>query len=211
MQAPRRVDIRKQTRLFDDFFKIDEVIVSHEQYNGTMSADQRRLIFERGDLVAVLLLDLDLKSVVLTEQFKVPSLVGRRRDDPSTTNGWITEAVAGMVELDELPEAAVIRETMEETGYQIHNPRLIAKFFSSPGGVSERIFLYFAKVRGSDKLGADGGVGDEDVRSVWMTLEDLFDLLDSGSMDDPKLLIGAYWLQNHLRSLQDRERLIAGP
>ena len=48
MPDPRKAEIHRQARLFDDFFKIDEVMVSHQRFDGTMSPDQRRLIFERG-------------------------------------------------------------------------------------------------------------------------------------------------------------------
>ena len=34
MNANRRVEIRGQKRLFDDFFKIDELIVRHQRYDG---------------------------------------------------------------------------------------------------------------------------------------------------------------------------------
>ncbi len=188
----RKAIIKKQSRLFDDFFKIDEIIVSHEQIDGSMSADQRRLVFERGDAVAVLLLHRDRKSVVLVEQFKVPAIPGRQRDDPTTVDGWILEAVAGMIDEKETPEAAIIRETREETGYQIRNPKLISQFFSSPGGTSERIFLYFAEVRDSDLVAKGGGLDDEDVKVVHMSLDDLFDRLANGALEDPKLLVAAY-------------------
>ena len=196
----RKAVIQQQRLVFDDFFKIDQLIVSHEQLDGTMSAPQKRLVFERGDSVAVLLLNLDTKSVVLVEQFKVPTLVARRREDPSTTDGWIVETAAGMVESCETPEAAAIRETLEETGYKIRRPQLISKFFSSPGGTSERIFLYFAEVREADKVGKGGGVDDEDVKVLHVPLDEFFDRLAKGSMEDPKLLVAAYWLQSHLRS-----------
>jgi len=112
----RKVVIDKQTRVFDDFFKIDEFFVSHQKVDGTMSVDQRRLVFERGDAVAVLLLNLDSKCVVLVRQFRIPTLVGRKRDVESNTDGWITEVVSGMINQNETPEAAIVRETMEETG-----------------------------------------------------------------------------------------------
>ncbi len=194
---PGKVVIRRQRRVFDDFFKVDEIVVSHKQIDGTMSADQTRLVFERGDAVAALLLNLDIKSVVLVEQFRVPALVARRRDDPSTSDGWILETVAGMIDPNETPETAVIRETMEETGYRITNPRLIGKYYSSPGGTSERVFLYFAEVRDADRVGEGGGVDDEDIRVVDMTLDQLFDRLAEGNIEDPKLLIAASWLQVH--------------
>jgi hypothetical protein len=80
--------IAHQRRLFDDFFKIDELMVAHLQNDGTMSSVRRRLVFERGDSVAVLLFNRDQRTVVLVEQFKVPALVARRRDDPLPTAGW---------------------------------------------------------------------------------------------------------------------------
>jgi nudix-type nucleoside diphosphatase (YffH/AdpP family) len=208
MAGSRKAEIRRQTRLFDDFFKIDEVIVSHQRQDGTMSPDQRRLVFERGDAVAITLLNLDTKSVVLVNQFKVPSLIGRRRDDPKTTDGWITEAIAGMIDANETPEQAIIRETKEETGYQISNPRLISKFFSSPGGTSERIFLYFAEVHETDRIGNGGGLDGEDITVVQMPLNDLFEQLAKGSIEEPKLAIGAYWLKDYLKAGADRMRLV---
>ena len=206
---PSKAVIHRQTRLFDDFFKIDEIQVSHEQLDGTMSAEQRRLVFERGDAVAVLLFNLDTRCVVLVRQFKVPTLIGRRRDVPSSSDGWITEAMAGMIDANETPEAAAIRETMEETGYQISNPRLIAKFFSSPGGTSERIFLYYADVRNADRTGRGGGIEDEDVEVVHMPLAQLQTELRKGAFEDPKLIIAAYWLADYLRSVNHLELTIA--
>ena len=200
MSESRKAVIHKTTRLFDDFFKIDEVLVSHEQRDGTMSPDERRLIFERGDAVAVMLYNPDSKSVIIVNQFKVPSLIARRRDDPNTVDGWVTEATAGMIDEGETPEKAIIRETLEETGYRIANPKLISKFFSSAGGTSERIFLYFAQVRASDKVSAGGGLPNEDVSVVAVPVDQLFTQLAKGSIDDPKLAIGAYWLKDYLNA-----------
>ena len=148
--------IHKQTRLFDDFFKVDEIVVAHEQRDGTMSSDQRRLVFERGDAVAVLLYEPGTHTVIMVDQFKVPTLIAWRRDNPATTDGWITETIAGMIDPGETAEEAIIRETLEETGYRISKPELICKFFSSPGGTSERIFLYFSDVSEVDRVGAVG-------------------------------------------------------
>jgi len=198
----RKAEIQetRQALNFKDLFKVDELVVTHEQLDGTMSKPQTRLVFERGDAAAVLLLNLDSKSVVLVEQFKVPTLVARRRDDPATTDGWVTETVAGMVDPGETPEQTAIRETEEESGYRIRRPKLISTFFSSPGGTSERIFLYYAEVRNADRVEKGGGIDDEDIKVVEMPVEELLDRLAKGSIDDPKLLIGAYWLDGHLRS-----------
>jgi nudix-type nucleoside diphosphatase (YffH/AdpP family) len=195
-----RAVIARQRRVFDDIFKIDELLVAHERTDDTMSAAQRRLVFERGDAAAVLLLDVENDAVLLVEQFRAPVLIGRRHDDRSTTEGWIVETVAGMVEAHETPEAAAIREVFEETGYRIAQPRLIGRFFSSPGGSSERVFLYFAEVREADRTGKGGGIDDEDIRIVQIATDELFDRLARGVIEDPKLLVAAYWLQARRRS-----------
>lgn len=195
MTNRRRVEIRKQRRVFDDVFKVDEIIVAHQRQDGTMSPDERRLVFERGDAAAVLLFNRDRNCVVLVDQFKVPTLIGRRRDDPATTDGWIVEPIAGMVEAHETPRAAAIRECMEETGYRIRDPQPIGTFFSSAGGTSERIFLFYAEVGDDDLAGTGGGVDDEDIQRLDMPLDQLFRRLGEGSIDDSKLAIAAYWLE----------------
>jgi len=191
-----RAVIARQQRLFDDFFKIDELLVTHRQIDGTTSSVQRRLVFERGDSVAVLLFNRDRRAVVLVEQFTAPALVARRRDDPTTTDGWLVETLAGMIDTGEAPEAAAIRETLEETGYRIREPELIGRFFVSPGGTSERVFLYFAEVGDADRVGVGGGIDDEDIQVLEIGLEELFERLARGLIEDTKLAIGAYWLQN---------------
>lgn len=195
-----RAVIHRQRRLFDDFFKVDELLVTHRQIDGTMSTVQRRLVFERGDSIAVLLLNSQRNAVVLVDQFKAPAMIARRRDDPASTDGWMVETLAGAIDADETPEAAAIRETLEETGFRIRQPRLIARFFSSPGGTSERIFLYFAEVQDEDRVGAGGGIADEDINVLQIPLDDLFDWLAKGLIEDPKLLVAAYWLRDLLKS-----------
>jgi ADP-ribose pyrophosphatase len=204
MAGDRRVEIRKFRRLFDDFFKFDEVIVSHRRYDGEMSGDERRLVFERGDAVAVLLFDANTRSVVVVEQFRLPALIARRRDDPASTEGWVTELVAGMIDWDETAEQAAIRESFEETGYRIRDPRLIGEFFCSPGGTSERFFLFFARVSEEQREGRGGGLrGEEDIKVFHLGIESLFDRLAQGAIDDPKLAIAAYWLKDNLAGLRD--------
>ena len=135
MHHDRRVEIRGRHRLLNDFFKLDEVTVAHQRYDGTMSAGERRLVFERGDAIAVLLFDKQTRSVLAVEQFSLPALIARRRDNPTTSDGWITELVAGMIDEGESATQAVMRETFEETGYRIENPKPIGTYFSSPGGL----------------------------------------------------------------------------
>jgi ADP-ribose pyrophosphatase len=48
-----------------------------------------------------------------------------------------------MVDKNETPEAAIRREILEETGYNVEKLKHISTFYVSPGGSSERIMLLF--------------------------------------------------------------------
>lgn len=199
MDESRKAEIHGVAPRFTGFFRVDEIDVSHRGRDGTMRR-QQRLVLERGDSAGMLLLDRAKKSVVLVKQFRAAALIGRRRDRANTTDGWMNETVAGMVDANEAPADAAVREAREETGYRIVAPRLIATFFSSPGGSSERIFLYFAEVAAADRIDDGGGDDDEDVTVIHMTTAELMARLADGSIDDPKLIIGAYWLKDYLRT-----------
>jgi nudix-type nucleoside diphosphatase (YffH/AdpP family) len=198
----RRVEVRNQRCVFDDFFKVNELTVAHERPDGSMSPEQRRLVFERGDSVAVLLLNRKAGHVVLVDQFRAPTL------GKGLNGGWVTEAMAGMIGQYETRENAATREALEETGYAIKMGDLkpLATFFSSPGGSSERIHLYYAEVSDSDKRGDGGGDGDEDIHVRTMPLDELFDQLRSRTIEDPKLLIAALSLQQELNSAREETR-----
>ena len=146
----KRVVIEKLSRIFDDFFAIDEAWLSFERTDGTMSPVVRRLSFERGDSVAALLFDREEQAIVLVRQFRFPT--------HGKGPGWILEAVAGIVDEGESPEEAIRREVLEETGYRVDQLEHISTFYVSPGGSSERIGLYYAEVGRQDHVGEGHGV-----------------------------------------------------
>ena len=56
----------------------------------------------------------------------------------------LLELPAGMLEKGEDPEEAALRELEEETGYKAHRIELLCSFFTSPGVVNEKIYLFTA-------------------------------------------------------------------
>jgi nudix-type nucleoside diphosphatase (YffH/AdpP family) len=187
-----KVQIEDRRRVFDGFFKINEVTLRYEKFDGSMSSSLTRLCFERGDSVAAVLLNADTNKVILVNQFKYPCY--------DKGPGWITEVVAGMVGLNESPEQALHREVMEETGFRISNLQHINTFYVSPGGSSERIILYFAEVTNSGHTASGGGVPSEgeDVRLVEFTPGQAWAALAAGEIVDAKTIIALTWLKERL-------------
>ena len=60
------------------------------------------------------------------------------------------------------------------------------------------MFLYFAEVGDADRVGKGGGIDDEDIKVLEIGLEELFERLARGLIEDAKLAIGAYWLQGRM-------------
>lgn len=181
------VIIEKEQLILDDFFKVAEATLKHERFDGTMSESMRRLNFERGDSVAIFLWNEDRQKVILTKQFRYPTY--------TKGEGWMIEVIAGSLKPNEDPVAAMKREIMEETGYQCDRMEHLQTFFVSPGGTSERIYLYAATVRDADKLEEGGGLAaeHEDIQLVEWSAEEVKEALSSGKITDAKTLIAALW------------------
>jgi nudix-type nucleoside diphosphatase (YffH/AdpP family) len=186
---PNKVDVRYKRLIFDDTYKISESEIRFQRYDGQMSAPIRRLVFERGDAAGAILFNRDRQKVLLIEQFRYPTY----ENGP----GWILEVVAGMVDPGEKPEETICREIEEEIGYRVQDVMPIASFYVSPGGTSERIFLYYAEVEDSDRVAVGGGIHNEDIRLVEYSKREFAEALASGRFQDSKTLIAVQWLQLH--------------
>lgn len=187
----KRAIVLQRRRILDAFFKVDEAQVSYERYDGSMTPAVPRLVFERGDSAAAVVYHRDSRCVLLTEQFRFPTL--------DKGPGWILEAPAGMISPGEQPDHAMRRELEEEIGYRVEAMRPIAMFYVSPGGSSERIWLYYAEVSESARVSAGGGnPGEtEDIRIVPVPLAEVGTRLAQGEFVDAKTIIGLQWLLQH--------------
>ncbi len=183
-----RTEVHGRRRLLDDFFRVDEAEVSFERADGSMTPPARRLVFERGDSVAAVVVHRESHSLLFTEQFRFPTL--------GKGSGWLLEVIAGMIDSGESPEAALRREIEEELGFAVARLEPISTFFVSPGGSSERIWLYYAEVTDLGRLSAGGGVAaeQEEIRIVRLSPDAAQAALREGRLPDAKTIIGLQWL-----------------
>ena len=179
-----KYNINKEKTVFDDHYKIIEAEVTYDTFEGS-SITTRRLAFERGDSVAILLLEKDSDSILLTNQFRYPTC--KHQD------GWLLEIPAGSLEKNEKPEDCIKREVMEELGYKIEKPTLIHTFYTSPGASTERMFLFFAEVSQKDKIEKGGGMQDEneDIQLVKIPMDKIPSEISESK--DAKTILALQW------------------
>jgi nudix-type nucleoside diphosphatase (YffH/AdpP family) len=188
-EAMKRVEILERRRLLDHkIFKVDAARLSFERYDGTMSEPVERLVFERGDSVAALVRLRDDDRLLFTEQFRFPTV--------EKGPGWVTEVFAGSIEPGEAPDATLRRELEEELGYRAEHVEPIATFYVSPGGSSERIWLYYVETSGAARVSAGGGLASEheDIRVVSFSMEEARAALDQQRFADAKTIVALQWL-----------------
>jgi len=186
----KKVSIERKQLVLDDFFKVEEAILSYEKYDGRMSDTVRRLNFERGDAAAALLYNKDSGKIILVEQFRYPTY--------EKSGGWMLEVVAGIIDPGENPEECIRREITEETGFNVDSPIHISTFYLSPGGSSERIFLYFAEVSDAERISDGGGVDTEheDIKITEFSPQEIRNAMESGQILDAKTIIALMWFEN---------------
>lgn len=182
--------ILKREKLFQNYFlNIENIHLEIDRYNGeTMQIE--RVAFQKKGVCAALLEVLETKEIILVEQFRYCAI--------SKTNGWIQEVVAGLIEQDEDPLKAMIRETKEETGYAIENIEKICDFYPIPGISDQLFYLYFASVSQKKRLPDFQKLWDEgeDLKVCYYKREQIPHLL-SKTIVDGKTIMALQWYLLH--------------
>ncbi|MFQ5965281.1 MAG: NUDIX domain-containing protein [Candidatus Scalinduaceae bacterium] len=186
-----KVIIKDLKREYDGIFKIDKAILQHEKFDGSMSKEIVRLNFNRGDTVAVLLYNKINKSVILVKQFRYPAYL-------NNGPGWLIECVAGIKDNGEVSVAR--KEVLEETGYKVDKLKYLTQFYPSPGGCSEKIYVYLAYIESKDKIKKEKymGTGSEDIYVMEVPLDKAFEMIKNGKICDAKTIISLFSLRCEL-------------
>ena len=89
------------------------------------------------------------------------------------------------------------RELEEEIGYRVTSLQHVSTFYLSPGGLSERIFLFYARVSTTQRVSVGGGLAaeGENIRVVTLPVQEALHRLQSGRILDAKTIIGLQWLK----------------
>ncbi len=180
---------------FGEHFRIIRATLRYRRFDGQMSEPVTRINFERGDSVGVLLYDPQDDAVILVRQFRYPvyaTLASDEREGDGAKRAWLLEIVAGVVDEGQTIKEVAHRELLEEAGYEVRGElQPIATIYPSPGGTSERVYLFLGKVDRRQRVGEGGGVSaeGEDIQIVVLPFREALDRVASGEICDAKTVV----------------------
>ncbi len=175
-------NLRKKV-LSENWGRLEKCAYEYQLENGHWEKQQRE-VYDRGNGVAVLLCEKGGDHVILTRQFRLPTYLNGNED------GMMVEVCAGVLDEDS-PEQAMLREIEEETGYRIPGVRHVLTTYTSPGSVSERLFLFQGEYDPSMKVSEGGGADGETehIEVLEIPLSQALEWIDQGKIRDAKTII----------------------
>jgi len=187
--ASKKVKNIKTETLSKQWATLEKITFDYQMPDGNW-VEQKRESYNRGDGAVILLYNTEQQTVILTKQFRMPTY---RNDN---TSGFVIEACAGMLDKD-APEACIIREVEEETGYRINHAEKLFELYSSPGAMTEKLHYFIAPYSASMKVNAGGGLDSEqeDIEVLELPFSKAIDMLHSGEIEDAKTAILLLYLQ----------------
>ncbi|MDX7050406.1 ADP-ribose diphosphatase [Enterobacter kobei] len=195
--AKNDVEIIARETLYSGFFSMDLYRFRHRLFNGEMSGEIRREIFERGHAAVLLPFDQVRDEVVLVEQIRIAAY-------DVSESPWLLEMVAGMIEEGETVEDVARREALEEAGLVVGRTKPVLSYLASPGGTSERLSIMVGEVDATTAEGIHGLADEnEDIRVHVVSREQAYQWVEEGKIDNAASVIALQWLQLHYQTLRN--------
>ena len=194
--AKNDVEIIARETLYSGFFSMELYRFRHRLFNGEMSGEIKREIFERGHAAVLLPYDPVRDEVVLVEQVRIAAY-------ETSETPWLLEMVAGMIEEGESVEDVGRREALEEAGLVVGRTKPVLSYLASPGGTTERSSIMVGEVDATTASGIHGLADEnEDIRVHVVSREQAYQWVEEGKIDNAASVIALQWLQLHYQELK---------
>lgn len=183
------IKINKTEVLSNNWYTLRKITFDIQQKDGTWIT-QAREAYDRGNGAVILLYNVANKTVILTEQFRMPTY---HNGNPT---GMMIEACAGLLDEDN-PEDCIKRETEEETGFRITEVKKIYEAYMSPGSVTEILYFFIAEYNKSQQVSEGGGVEGEheNIEVLELPFEKALDMIETGEIRDAKTIMLLQYLR----------------
>ncbi len=183
------IKINKTEVLSNNWYTLRKITFDIQQKDGSWIT-QSREAYDRGNGAVILLYNVANKTVILTEQFRMPTY---HNGNPT---GMMIEACAGLLDQDNA-EDCIKRETEEETGFRITEVKKIYEAYMSPGSVTEILYFFVAEYDKSQQVSEGGGVEGEheNIEVLELPFEKALDMIETGEIRDAKTIMLLQYVQ----------------
>ena len=183
------IKIQKSEILSDNWYTLRKITYDYLMKDGAWQTHSREA-YDRGNGATILLYNKEIKTVILTRQFRLPTYINGNDD------GMLIESCAGLLDKDN-PEDCIMRETEEETGYKISSVKKIFEAYMSPGSVTEMLYFFIAAYSSNMKIHAGGGLEheQENIEVLEILFEKALQMIETGEIKDGKTIILLQYLR----------------
>lgn len=178
-----RIRIKDVKLLSDNWYILKTTTFDYKRDNGEWQTQQRET-YDRGHGAAILLYNLDNRTVILTKQFRYPAFVTNPED------GFLIEVAAGLLDKAS-PEDRIRAEAEEETGYQVSDIEKVFESYMSPGAVTEKLHLFVASYDPSNKVAEGGGIEEEgeEIEVLELDFNQALTMISTSEIKDAKTIM----------------------
>lgn len=178
---PKIRNIREQL-LSDNWYILKKYSFELQRQDGQWQ-EQQREAYDRGNGAVILLYNRQKRTVILTRQFRFPAFINGH-------SGFLIEAAAGLLD-NASPEARIVAEAEEETGYRLNKVEKVMEAYMSPGSVTEKLYFFIAEYNDDHRQSDGGGLREEgeDIEVLEWPLERARKAIASGEIVDGKTIM----------------------
>ena len=177
------VKIIEEKLLSDNWYTLKKITFDYRNPSGHW-AKQSRESYDRGNGATILLYNRENQTVVLTQQFRMPTYVN------GNSTGLLIETCAGLLDKDNA-EDCIRRETEEETGYRVSSVRKVFEAYMSPGSVTEILYFFVAEYEAAMKVNEGGGAEHEheNIEVLELPFDQALNMIKAGEIRDGKTIM----------------------
>ncbi|WP_299246858.1 NUDIX domain-containing protein [uncultured Aquimarina sp.] len=180
----KRIENLQSNVLSDKTFLLKEYTFEYTHTAVHASEKHLREVYDHGDGASVLLYSPIKKTVVLTQQFRLPTFLN------GNTSGMSIEVCAGSLDGD-TPEVCVKKEALEETGYEINSVEKAFSVYASPATMTEIAHLFIAEYTDEMKVQKGGGLDHEEeyIDVLEIDFERAYDMIQTAEIRDARTVM----------------------
>jgi nudix-type nucleoside diphosphatase (YffH/AdpP family) len=184
------VEVLNTEVLSNNWYVLRKVTFRLQKRDGSWQT-QSREAYDRGNGATILPYDLSRRTVILTRQFRLPTFVN------GNVSGMLIESCAGLLD-KENPSQCITRELREETGFELQNVQKVMEAYMSPGSVTEIVYFFVAEYTPAQQASAGGGVEEEDIEVMELTIDAATAKVAAGEIRDGKTIMLLQYAALHL-------------